>query len=227
MTPVTAAAVAYAYISTHILTRRMTRVITDDTSVDHISTHILTRRMTALEQRLTIESVFQLTSSQGGWLTGIIWHVFTRHFNSHPHKEDDINTIGGFSMSELFQLTSSQGGWHAVNTSYNHDLPFQLTSSQGGWRRSKNSQKETAYFNSHPHKEDDFCTLVYDPSLKIISTHILTRRMTSCRRFKRIMKCISTHILTRRMTALHLRCSRSALVFQLTSSQGGWRFSCF
>ena len=33
------------------------------------------------------------------------------------------------------------------------------------------------YFNSHPHKEDDF-SFLFQRSKRLISTHILTRRMT-------------------------------------------------
>ena len=56
------------------------------------------------------------------------------------------------------------------------------------------------HFNSHPHKEDDAARR--SPFIRpiIISTHILTRRMTQ---YKFQILCsffISTHILTRRMT---------------------------
>ena len=60
---------------------------------------------------------------------------------------------------------------------------------------------QRAYFNSHPHEEDD-----HSASLRIqvarISTHILTKRMT-CLDIP-IEGCvdISTHILTKRMTTL-------------------------
>ena len=58
----------------------------------------------------------------------------------------------------------------------------------------------TYLFNSHPHKEDDFCSLS-DLQDFHFSTHILTRRMTP---FLILCHCrfhFSTHILTRRMTA--------------------------
>ena len=56
-------------------------------------------------------------------------------------------------------------------------------------------------FNSHPHKEDDH----EQSKLKIffiISTHILTRRMTEKDDDIESEADISTHILTRRMTWL-------------------------
>ena len=56
------------HISTHILTRRMTKRPARAQAYKDISTHILTRRMTSLRR----ESVRRQA-----------------HFNSHPHKEDD------------------------------------------------------------------------------------------------------------------------------------------
>ena len=120
---------------------------------------------------------------------------------------------------------------------------FQLTSSRGGWLLDYCIFFRFRYFNSHPHEEDDCRYIELDTSL-IISTHILTRRMT----LHGITVCllrnhfnshpheeddgrysarwpndnISTHILTRRMT----QCVKhffTAQLFQLTSSRGGWR----
>ena len=80
-------------------------------------------------------------------------------------------------------------------------LNFQLTSSQGGWhrcyRRNANSKK--------------------------FSTHILTRRMTIAIYCCRMFFVFSTHILTRRMT-FPSESESSPAIFQLTSSQGGWRY---
>ena len=78
-----------------------------------ISTHILTKRMTRLISIIKDSLLFQLTSSRGGWprtvharilRRGISTHILTRrmtprpcphiqlrcHFNSHPHEEDDV-----------------------------------------------------------------------------------------------------------------------------------------
>ena len=121
-------------ISTHILTRRMTTVIFKIITEQRISTHILTRRMTNMKKHLHQNRIFQLTSSQGGWLALVLWLL----------------------LVELFQLTSSQGGWrlpywkeaehHNIST---HILTRRMTL-RGFllWRYS-------GYFNSHPHKEDD------------------------------------------------------------------------
>ena len=59
-------------LSTHILTRRMTLSgYAGNLDLD-LSTHILTRRMTG---------------------AGAYWDLQTNPFNSHPHKEDDINWL--------------------------------------------------------------------------------------------------------------------------------------
>ena len=55
------------------------------------------------------------------------------------------------------------------------------------------------HFNSHPHKEDDgLCASVW--FCMLISTHILTKRMTYFPLFCFALNPISTHILTKRMT---------------------------
>ena len=57
------------------------------------------------------------------------------------------------------------------------------------------------FFNSHPHKEDDFAA-VNGVNLFVFSTHILTRRMTQVIFMDSMFNAFSTHILTRRMTNL-------------------------
>ena len=98
------------------------------------------------------------------------------------------------------------------------------------------------HFNSHPHEEDDLL-LHWNIVFFHISTHILTRRMTNKDDTLDTLFNISTHILTRRMTAIvipfmrgedistHILTRRMThifagygitLIFQLTSSRGGW-----
>ena len=79
---------AESVISTHILTRRMTRTLVYDSGLKIISTHILTRRMT----------------------TSVSPYSYRQHFNSHPHKEDDQWPVARGCAVLSFQLTSSQGG---------------------------------------------------------------------------------------------------------------------
>ena len=100
------------------------------------------------------------------------------NFNSHPHEEDDVPPWKICTSSGIFQLTSSRGGWLLFALPGNIALIFQLTSSRGGWL-------ETTPINL---------------DITNISTHILTRRMT-------------TGLLSNLKTT----------VFQLTSSRGGWQ----
>ena len=57
---------------------------------------------------------------------------------------------------------------------------------------------------------------------KNISTHILTKRMTFIHLCSPPYLSISTHILTKRMTASDNKCSLLHSLFQLTSSRRGW-----
>ena len=59
----------------------------------------------------------------------------------------------------------------------------------------------TYHFNSHPHEEDDGNEFMHYIQ-KIISTHILTKRMTPLSQMFKTFFFISTHILTKRMTAI-------------------------
>ena len=99
-------------ISTHILTKRMTRHTRRTDPEQNISTHILTKRMTR-SPSLSIGSCL--------------------YFNSHPHEEDDLKK-GIKNKPFLFQLTSSRRGWRKLALMNIHWLIFQLTSSRRGWR---------------------------------------------------------------------------------------------
>ena len=164
--------------STHILTRRMTWSFICDQLISNFSTHILTRRMTNSNIATRFVKTFQLTSSQGGWRPAAVlpdsWYQI---FNSHPHKEDDIDATGEMPTARNFQLTSSQGGWLSQYTAAGCSLFFQLTSSQGGWLFLANQKAHLQFFNSHPHKEDDEVESIVWSCMRF-STHILTRRMT-------------------------------------------------
>ena len=120
------------------------------------STHILTRRMTTLPDVPVLCLLFQLTSSQGGWLntslslSGIGTFQLTSSqggwprdlensakgqiFNSHPHKEDDMGCFpprlcSDFSTHILTRrMTEGDINWQPHKT-------LQLTSSQGGWQQ--------------------------------------------------------------------------------------------
>ena len=145
------------YISTHILTKRMTAPIEAAIKdLKYFNSHPHEEDDAAMKEATYFTCIFQLTSSRRGWLfhihlscssISISTHILTKrmtlrtlmlpilrvYFNSHPHEEDD-----GLCF------------------------PLGLLN----W-----------YFNSHPHEEDD---LRNDGTANRsdISTHILTKRMT-------------------------------------------------
>ena len=95
-------ALGVPYISTHILTKRMTRIcVWQVSSEDIISTHILTKRMTH----------FRFRKPQ-------VFH----YFNSHPHEEDDKNPLILLITPLTFQLTSSRRGWQIYCTIHNINM---------------------------------------------------------------------------------------------------------
>ena len=67
-------------ISTHILTKRMTHFLQNSRWRNCISTHILTKRMTTL----TLQA-----------------QRLTKHFNSHPHEEDDGELIDFSTITDI------------------------------------------------------------------------------------------------------------------------------
>ena len=71
---------AHRVISTHILTKRMTLKDLSIRCSMKISTHILTKRMTTL----TLQA-----------------QRLTKHFNSHPHEEDDGELIDFSTITDI------------------------------------------------------------------------------------------------------------------------------
>ena len=165
-------------ISTHILTKRMTGDEYSNYVPVIISTHILTKRMTVF-WRCTWYTVSHFNSHphEEDDTIQTVQSLSYRYFNSHPHEEDDLTLATTCLIGKQFQLTSSRRGW-------------QITAI---W---KSTEKN---FNSHPHEEDDWLIQVHG-HCKIISTHILTKRMTYHNGVINWERVISTHILTKRMT---------------------------
>ena len=120
---------------------------------------------------------FQLTSSRRGWLFFRAQRIWKGYFNSHPHEEDDRISDIVLSPNISFQLTSSRRGWLFFQLFHLIILLFQLTSSRRGWRRKSKTVRKQTNFNSHPHEEDDSVRKI-PYIVEIISTHILTKRMT-------------------------------------------------
>ena len=153
----------------------------------------------------TLIKEFQLTSSRRGWLQMIGYDKDQKHFNSHPHEEDDMAFSRLFLTSFSFQLTSSRRGWHwsgSVEGVWNistHILTKRMT-----YTSIFNILIEY-YFNSHPHEEDDGILPFLRKTGEGISTHILTKRMTLRTARRYCVVSISTHILTKRMTVRSIR----------------------
>ena len=211
-----------SYISTHILTKRMTRTSCSSFHRQGISTHILTKRMTNMK-------------SHSFGLMNISTHILTKRMTL-----TDNNVL----RPVLFQLTSSRRGWrymqgqtvvsHRIST---HILTKRMTSIP------EIPTNPPCHFNSHPHEEDDCIIPVNTSSSKAfqltssrrgwltlcgwllytqhISTHILTKRMTVTLNSVTVWEYISTHILTKRMTE-DAEGGDVLLAFQLTSSRRGW-----
>ena len=169
-------------ISTHILTKRMTIYGCDRMEGIRISTHILTKRMTCCDVVSACIPVFQLTSSRRGW----------RYLAGSLIEEDSISTH--ILTKRMTTRWKCRGRKESISThiltkrmTYRRMLfvmlvdAFQLTSSRRGWRSGCSSIGTLfRYFNSHPHEEDDIAELpaISEP---VISTHILTKRMTNTR----------------------------------------------
>ena len=121
-------------ISTHSLTKRLTKGTYSGTWFYGISTHSLTKRLTAiLRAHIAIRS-FQLTASRRGWqisritsriLFSISTHSLTKRLTYSPHSTEWYADISTHSLTK--RLTMRQGFRPA---------PF-------------------LYFNSQPHEEAD------------------------------------------------------------------------
>ena len=164
-----------------------------------ISTHILTKRMTESPELHRCRVIFQLTSSRRGW-----------PYQSNRHGEGLV-----------FQLTSSRRGWPRSWQKRDRRLSFQLTSSRRGWqllpvvRLSKGEN-----FNSHPHEEDDVLVF-YKPAILVYFNSHPHEEDDESYRENPVFRVISTHILTKRMT-IFKDTGFDSCTFQLTSSRRGW-----
>ena len=121
-----------------------------------------------------------------------------RHFNSHPHEEDDDGCVGtayrekDISTHILTKRMTYGVDWNYTDSNISTHILTKRMTMPGGSRRANRS----------------------------ISTHILTKRMTFL--YSVILQAyhISTHILTKRMTIAPITAIRK-VIFQLTSSRRG------
>ncbi len=188
-----------------------------------ISTHSLTKRLTVFCQSVwSSRSEFQLTASRRGWLQAMQTKIVLTNFNSQPHEEADWEDAVIGSVGGIFQLTASRRGWRYLQLCW----------------------KDIVYFNSQPHEEaDEIPKLRYVETMKFqltasrrgwprsarragntgsISTHSLTKRLTTFPDGTKKTINISTHSLTKRLTGEEIPYSKFT-VFQLTASRRGWR----
>ena len=144
------------------------------------------------------------------------------NFNSHPHEEDD-HVFPSFPVGNItFQLTSSRRGWRCWQWTYSVSIIFQLTSSRRGWLCYTSYSVMRIYFNSHPHEEDDDITNNHICRIRIISTHILTKRMTFAKLSPPISEYFNSHP-HEEDDSNSFSARLPFIVFQLTSSRRGWR----
>ena len=166
--------------------------------------------------------VFQLTASRKDWRP-VLLHSSCRvsYFNSQPHEEGDIGYLTYWIFPPLFQLTASRRGW----------------------LRRVGQPLYRVHFNSQPHEEADADLLAGTISTNI-STHSLTKRLTTWNCTPHEAYIISTHSLTKRLTlfsdeaidmidiSTHSLTKRLTwasfllsyfVIFQLTASRRGWR----
>ena len=124
-----------------------------------------------------------------------------RNFNPHPHTEDDVAACRSLLPFQTFQSTSSHGGWpyYKVYNDWFRDISIHILTRRMTRRRVK-TNADTANFNPHPHTEDDINTTSSSWVKTNFNPHPHTEDdfLSLCR--------------IRRM-----------LIFQSTSSHGGWR----
>ena len=187
-------------ISTHILTKRMTSFPRTCQCIHHFNSHPHEEDDYVKTCNLRTLTHFNSHPHEEDDPAKSCKFLTNGYFNSHPHEEDDGLTLFIKSFNDIsthiltkrmtiffmaiaqigiFQLTSSRRGWPKCWPIHIKWITFQLTSSRRGWRRyGEYVDMDNQYFNSHPHEEDDSVSRFLNPSL-YISTHILTKRMTT------------------------------------------------
>ena len=121
----------------------------------NISTHILTKRMTIIRSEDCRKTIFQLTSSRRGWLNSHPHEEDDEVFQLTSSRRGWPEEFNEKYDNIIFQLTSSRRGWQECFLVFVSKREFQLTSSRRGWRNIRVGERKALYFNSHPHEEDD------------------------------------------------------------------------
>ena len=189
-------------ISTHSLTRRLTRNQSIVSRLRCISTHSLTRRLTHDFPTADLFFSFQLTASQGGWQRcGILPHPHGR-ISTHSLTRRltliiwvRVCIIWHFNSQPHKEADVAWNQWSDINNISTHSLTRRLTLPPSV------SPQRSTNFNSQPHKEADSVVNL----LFIISAYFNSQPHKEADDWKRIFRqrtYISTHSLTRRLTTL-------------------------
>ena len=233
----------------------MTKIASVMQSENYISTHILTRRMTLFNQMYAYADAFQLTSSWGGWRQTVWQHLKETLFQLTSSR-------GGWRTSHIltrrmtaqrtpciaslaFQLTSSRGGWRYMYfrhrqrpyfNSHPHEEDdllydnvfmifwiFQLTSSRGGWRIAVLSITSVFVFQLTSSRGGWlFCTRP-TPHQNYFNSH--PHEEDDVTSLFSIITQIFQLTSSRGGWQKEPSAIGSCFVFQLTSSRGGWRLA--
>ena len=170
---------------------------------DDISTHSLTKRLTTTGKvPAWLYFVFQLTASRRGWRTA----------------------SRSWQCTEWFQLTASRRGWHRCWPLWVLRYLFQLTASRRGWPHPLVLLSvNTHYFNSQPHEEADYTSVVWTMKRNYFNSQPHEEADPLCVNSPSWQRNISTHSLTKRLTKRVHYTFDAIIVFQLTASRRGWR----
>ena len=149
---------------------------------DYISTHILTKRMTEWNPLKPTPGIFQLISSRRGWLwatrnaEAFLIFQLTSSRRGWLQFQDPWSVPHHISTHILTKrmTVALDHNRRRIDIS-THILTKRMTIWPG------TVLTIPGYFNSHPHEEDDLFHFKLSPFLFSISTHILTKRMTEWR----------------------------------------------
>ena len=145
-------------------------------------------------------------------------------FNSHPHKEDDAGYVI-HDNSLIFSTHILTRRMTSLSIAFIPASSFQLTSSQGGWLLSYfYSSSCILFFNSHPHKEDDFCLTCNLFVLQFFNSHPHKEDDVN-QKIKDFNYFLFNSHPHKEDDVAGSTINSIFVHFQLTSSQGGWRTS--
>ena len=185
-------------ISTNSLTKRLTNIgVTTSQQMIHFNSQPHEEADSSTVYMFSADSVFQLTASRRVYLCQV---CSITYFNSQPHEEADDENEFMRSFMERFQLTASRRGWHTDVPSVVHAPTFQLTASRRGWLPDRDDRARYHRISTHSLTKRLTTNILKRFYCKHISTHSLTKRLTYLQMEQLVFRYISTHSLTKRLT---------------------------